>query len=182
MRVKSTDNKLYFTSGTASTRKGGEKIPVEYIHYNDPKCGSYIDPKGFLVLPNFNSISGDIEERFALYIVNGAVEIDTLANVETVVNNFCKNATVSATGVTISGCLVGTVLDGTPNTRQLTATVLPAGALQTGTWTSSVPTRATVDSSGLVTYVGATAGDTTITFTSTDGAFTATCVITVTED
>ncbi len=182
MRVKSTDNKLYFTAGTASTRVRGEKIPVEYIHYNDPKCGSYLDPRGFLVLPNFNSVSGDSDERMALYIVNGATEIDTLANVETAVNNFCKNTAVSATSVVITGCLTGTVLDGTPNTRQLTATVLPTGAVQTGTWTSSVPTRATVSSTGLVTFVGATAGDTTITFTSTDGGFTATCVITVTEN
>ena len=180
MRVKSTDNKLYFTSGTATTRKGGEKVPVEFIYYNDPNCGYYIDPRGFLVLPNFNSVSGDKDERYALYIVNGAVEIDTLANVETAVNNFCLNSLVSATGATITGCLVGTVLD-VGETRQLTATVQPTGALQTGTWTSSVPTRATVNSSGLVTFVGATAGDTTITFTSTDGAFTATCVIEVTE-
>jgi uncharacterized protein YjdB len=179
MRVKSTDNKLYFTAGTASTRVRGEKIPVEYIHYNDPSCGSYIDPRGFLVLPNFNSVSGDIDERFALYIVNGAVEVDTLVNVTAAVNAFCLNTAISATGVTISGCLTDTDL--TEGTRQLTATVLPLGALQTGTWTSSVPTRATVSSTGLVTYVGATAGDTVITFTSTDGAFTATCTITVTE-
>lgn len=147
------------------------------------KCGYGINPKkGYIKLPNYNTISGDVDGGYGLYIVNGALEVDTIANIEAAINNFCKNTVVSATGVTISGCLVGTILDGTPNTRQLTATVLPAGALQTGTWTSSVPTRATVNSSGLVTYVGDTAGDTTITFTSTDGAFTATCVITVTQD
>jgi Bacterial Ig-like domain (group 2) len=165
------------------TKSGIPALQLKNALAEATKCGYGFNPKkGYIKLPNFNSLSGDIDGDVGLYIVNGAVEIDSIANVELAINNFCKNATVSATGVTISGCLVGTVLDGTPNTRQLTATVLPAGALQTGTWTSSVPTRATVDSSGLVTYVGATAGDTTITFTSTDGAYFATCVITVTED
>ena len=146
------------------------------------KCGNGINPKkGYIVLPNFNSVSGDVDERYGLYIVDGEAVYAPLAEVEAAINAFCTNSIVSATGVTISGCLTGTALDGTPATRQLTATVLPAGASQAGTWTSSVPTRATVNSSGLVTYVGATAGDTTITFTSTDGGFTATCVITVTE-
>ncbi len=181
MRYKATDNKLYFTRGTASTMVDNTKVPVDYIYYNDPSCGYYIDPRGFLVLPNFNSVSGDKNERYALYIVNGAVEVDTLANVETAVNNFCLNTAVSATGVTMSGCLTGISMEDVGETRQLTATVLPVGAVQTGTWTSSVPTRATVSSTGLVTYVGTTAGDTTITFTSTDGGFTATCIINVLE-
>lgn len=177
MRYKPTDKKLYFTAGTATTIEKGKKVPVDYIQYNDPNCGYYLDPKGFIVLPSFNSVSGDKEGPYALYIVNGSIEVDTLANVETIVNNYCKDTDVSATSAVITGCLTGTALES--GTRQLTATVLPSGAVQTGTWTSSVPTRATVNSSGLVTYVGDTAGDTTITFTSTDGGFTATCVITV---
>lgn len=175
MRVKSTDNKLYFTSGTATTRKGGEKVPVEFIYYNDPNCGYYIDPRGFLVLPNFNSVSGDKDERFALYIVNGSVEIDTLINVETIVNNYCKNTAVSATGVTITGCLPDIDL-ADEETRQLTAVVDPVGAIQTGTWSSSHPSRAYVSSTGLVTGDTGT-GSVVITFTSTDGGFTATCTI-----
>jgi uncharacterized protein YjdB len=176
MRFKSTDNKLYFTAGTASTIKQGQKVPVEYIHYNDPKCGSYIDPRGFLVLPNFNSISGDKDERMALYIVNGSIEVDTLANVITIVNGYCLDTDVSATSVVITGCLTDTELvEGA--TRQLTATVLPTGAVQTGTWSTDDELIATVSVGGLVTAVAE--GTVTITFTSTDGGFTASCVLTI---
>jgi len=134
------------------------------------ECGNGINPiKGYIVLDSFNTISGDRDERYGLYIVDGSIVVEPIADVIAAINAFCTNTVVSATGVTISGCQTGVVLDSTPATRQLTATVLPAGALQTGTWTSSVPTRATVNSSGLVTFVGDTAGDTTITFTSTDG-------------
>ena len=31
MRFKSTDNKLYFTAGTASTIKGGIKVPIYVV-------------------------------------------------------------------------------------------------------------------------------------------------------
>ena len=178
MRYKPTDKKLYFTSGTATTIEKGKKVPVNFIHYNDPNCGYYLDPKGFIVLPSFNSISGDKEGPYALYIVNGSIEIDTLANVETIVNNYCKDTDISATSATISGCLVGTPLVALA-TRQLTATVLPSGSIQTGTWSSSDEDVATVSIAGLVTAVAA--GTATITFTSTDGAFEATCVITVSE-
>jgi len=143
------------------------------------ECGIGINPlKGYIVLPNFNSVSGDRDGRVALYIVNGALEIGTVAEVEAAINSYCTNPIVSATGAIITGCLTDTDL--TEGTRQLTATVLPAGASQAGTWTSSVPTRAIVSPTGLVYHIGATVGDTVITFTSTDGAFTATCTITVT--
>jgi hypothetical protein len=165
------------------TKSGIPLQEIELALTEGAKCGMGINfKKGYITLPDYNSVSGDIDGYNAVYIVNGALVTAPVATVETAINNYCGNAAVSATGVTITGCLVGTPLDGTPATRQLTATVQPTGALQTGTWTSSVPTRATVSSTGLVTFVGATAGDTTITFTSTDGAFTATCVITVTED
>ena len=55
--------------------------------------------------------------------------------------------------------------------------MLPTGSLQTGTWASSTPGVATVNSSGLVTPVAD--GTTNITFATTDGGFVATCAITV---
>ncbi|WP_254919477.1 Ig-like domain-containing protein [Pantoea sp. VS1] len=60
-------------------------------------------------------------------------------------------------------------------TRQLTAR---CSRDRTGTWTTSDAMKATVSSTGLVTAVGA--GTATITFTSTDGGYTATCAVTVT--
>lgn len=64
-------------------------------------------------------------------------------------------------------------------TLQFTANVLPSGAVQTVTWTSSDPTKATINSSsGLATAVAD--GTTTITATSTeDGAVVGTSELTV---
>ena len=64
-------------------------------------------------------------------------------------------------------------------TSQLTKQVLPEDAtVQTVTYVSSDPTKATVSAGGLVT--GVAAGTTTITATTTSGAKTDTCVVTVT--
>jgi uncharacterized protein YjdB len=156
------------------TKSGIPLQEIELALTEGAKCGMGINFKrGYITLSDYNSLSGDIDGYKALYIANGSIEIDTIANVETILNNYCKNAAVSATGATITGCTVGAIMQGT--TVQLTAVVLPTGALQTGTWTTSDALVATVSSTGLVT--AATGGSATITFTSTDGAFTATCVI-----
>ncbi|MFK2910803.1 phage tail tube protein [Pseudomonas sp. 3HC3] len=64
-------------------------------------------------------------------------------------------------------------------TRQLAASALPSGAAQNVTWSSSAPSIATVNSSGLVT--GVAAGSAVITATSvSDPTKTATSAITVT--
>ena len=64
-------------------------------------------------------------------------------------------------------------------TSQLTKQVLPSDAtVQTVTYVSSNPAKATVSAGGLVT--GVAAGSTTITVTTTSGAKTDTCVVTVT--
>jgi len=148
----------------------------EALQHNT-KCGAGIDPiKGIVVLPNYNSTSGDIDGYHAVYIVDGELRNDPVELVRGDVQGFICNPLVSATGVVISGCPTGDVLsDADP--IQLTATVQPTGASQAGAWTSSVVGVATVSSSGLVTIVGD--GTTVITFTSTDGGFTTTCSITV---
>lgn len=69
-------------------------------------------------------------------------------------------------------------LDSDGETLQLTKSVYPSGASQAGTWSTSNGAIATVSVGGLVTAVGN--GTVTITFTSTDGGFTDTSVITVT--
>lgn len=80
-------------------------------------------------------------------------------------------ASVSVTPSTSSGAVGTTVL--------LTANILPADATdKTGVWSSSDQTKATVNSSGLVTRVAT--GTATITFTSNDGAKNGTSAITVT--
>ncbi|QGF21971.1 Ig domain-containing protein [Erwinia phage Midgardsormr38] len=84
--------------------------------------------------------------------------------------------TVPATGVTVTPATTSLAVGAT---RQLTGTVLPADATdKSGTWTTSDATKATVSSTGLVT--GVAAGTATITFTSTDGAFTGSTAATIT--
>lgn len=84
---------------------------------------------------------------------------------------------VPVTGVTVAPT-AASVAEGA--TTQLTATVAPADATTKAlTWSSSDTSVATVNASGLVT--GVNAGSATITATTTDGSFTATSAITVTE-
>lgn len=64
-------------------------------------------------------------------------------------------------------------------TQQLTPTVLPANAsVKTVTYVSSTPAVASVSSTGLVTAL--TVGSTNVTCSTTDGAKTAICAVTVT--
>jgi len=62
-------------------------------------------------------------------------------------------------------------------TWQLIASVVPANSIKTVTWSSSNSSIATVNSTGFVT--GIAAGNATITVTTQDGNFTATCQITI---
>lgn len=142
------------------------------------ECGAGFDlDYGFVILPDFNGDSGDIDRYVGLYIVDGELVIDTVDNVKAAICAFRSNDFVSATSVTLSGC-TGISPMGEGDTAQLTAVVSPTGALQTGTWITSDAAVATVSSTGLVT-AGGTSGEVTITFTSTDGGFSAFCNITI---
>jgi uncharacterized protein YjdB len=85
-------------------------------------------------------------------------------------------SSVAVTGVTVSPTSASLSVGG--NT-QLSATIAPTNATtQTVSWKSSNTAVATINSSGLVTAIGA--GSATITVTTTDGSKTATCAVTVT--
>lgn len=84
--------------------------------------------------------------------------------------------TVHVTGVSVNPT-TASIEQG--STVQLTETVTPSNASDTSvSWSSSNTSVATVNSSGLVT--GVSAGSATITVTTTDGGYTATCAVTVT--
>ncbi len=158
------------------TKSGISQRELKLALKEGTECSWGIDPiLGLLVLPDYNSVSGDVDRTVGVYIADGAVVIEPIATATQKIKGYCSNKFVSATGVTITGCVVG-ALEALA-TRQLTAVVTPTGALQTGTWVSSDPTKATVSSTGLVT--GVAAGSTTITFTSTDGGLTANCDVIV---
>lgn len=82
---------------------------------------------------------------------------------------------ISVTGVSLDKSSATLTVGGT---TQLTETVAPSGATNKNvTWSSSDEAVATVSDSGLVTAVGV--GSATITVTTVNGSFTATCAITV---
>jgi uncharacterized protein YjdB len=90
----------------------------------------------------------------------------------------CAVTVVTSVAVTGVGLNQSTAFLATGSTLQLTATLSPTNATNTAlTWSSSVPAKATVSSSGLVTAVAA--GTTNIVVTTTDGSFTATCAVSV---
>ncbi len=83
---------------------------------------------------------------------------------------------ISVTGVSLNKNST-TIAEG--STETLTATITPSNALdQAVTWSSNAPGVATVSSSGVVT--AESAGNATITVTTHDGSYTATCTVTVT--
>ena len=85
---------------------------------------------------------------------------------------------VAVTGVSLNKTSATIFTGSIGNTVQLAPTIAPANATITEVnWTSSDETKATVSSTGLVTAVAV--GTATITVTTTDGSFTATCAITV---
>ena len=87
-------------------------------------------------------------------------------------------ATVPVTGVSLNK---DSLALGVGDSETLTATVKPEDATnQAVTWTSSNSTVATVDQNGVVTAVAP--GTATITVTTADGGFTATCTVTVRPD
>ena len=84
--------------------------------------------------------------------------------------------TVHPTGVSVSPTTASIEVG---ETVQLTETVAPSNATDKSvSWSSSNTAVATVNSSGVVT--GVSAGSATITVTTTDGSYTATCAVTVT--
>lgn len=121
-KINPNDRKLYFARGVASRFSNGQKIAVEEIVYNDPNCGYYIDPRGFLVLPNFNSVSGDIDDKRALYIVDGVATVGVLSAVEDIICGFNNNAIISSPSPTPSVTKTPTVTPTSSITPSVTRT------------------------------------------------------------
>ena len=82
------------------------------------------------------------------------------------------------TGVTLNQTAISFYSNTSTKTANLTATIAPSGAADKAvSWQSSNASVATVDASGLVTAVGN--GTATITVTTNDGGYTASCTVTV---
>lgn len=115
-------------------------------------------------------------------VVTGVSAGDATITVTTVDGSFTATCgvTVEAATVAVTGVAVSPTSDSIAvgETLTLTATVAPENATNKAvTWSSSEATVASVED-GVVT--GVAAGDATITVTTVDGSFTATCEVTVT--
>lgn len=121
-----------------------------------------ISPQGLLIARAPGVTKGRVE------VVDGGVYK------EFVINSF--GLYVQPTSVTIAPVTPSKIVG---QTQQFTPTVVPANSSNKAVnWTSSDPTKATINSSGLATAVAA--GTTTITATTVDGAKVGTTVLTVT--
>ena len=130
----------------------------------------------------WTSSNTDVATVSTTGLVSGVAPGSATITVTTQDGNFTATslitvAAIPVTSVSVSPTTSTIVIGGT---RQLTATVLPANATNKSvTWSSSNAAVATVNSSGLVT--GIAAGSATITVTTQDGNFTASCEITVSD-
>ena len=102
--------------------------------------------------------------------------------VKTIDGNFTASCLVTVGNVPVTGVTLdkNNLSISTGQITQLTATVFPVGASNSAvTWSSSDPAVASVDDIGRVT--GIKEGTATITVTTVDGNFTASCIVTVTK-
>ncbi len=108
-------------------------------------------------------------------VVKNASGVSVISNAATLTVQ-AKPASVPVTGVTLNKTALSLTVGGT---ETLTATITPDNATNKNvTWSSDTPSVASVNN-GVVTAVGA--GKATITVTTGDGSFTATCAVTVEE-
>jgi len=148
-KINPRDNKLYFGRGVASRIKGNTKIPVEFIEYNDPSCGSYIDARGFLVLPNFDSASGDEIGKRAMYFVDGSPVYSTVPQAIAALCGYAENEIVASPTPTPTKTVTPTVTK-TPSvtpTITVTPSITPT-VTATVTVTPSITPSVTVTPSG----------------------------------
>ena len=113
-------------------------------------------------------------------VVTGVSVGTAVITVTTVDGGFTATSNITVNPVLVTGVSLNrstTSLD-VGNTETLIATVMPVNATNPGvTWSSNNTAAATVSQSGLVTAVGP--GTATITVTTADGGFQATCTVTV---
>jgi endoglucanase len=127
-----------------------------------------------------NTAAASVSSSGVVTGVNAGTAIITVKTVDgafTATSNVTvTNINVPVTGVSVSPATLSLIQG---QTSTLTATVTPSNATNKNvTWSSSQPSFATVNSSGVVTAVAA--GSSIITVTTVDGGFTATSSVTVT--
>ena len=155
---------------TISIRKEGDNWVV---YFNDTVISSAEYMEGF----DQATFNADMETAFSEFTSGSSTGNGYFVNYADETNTGFVSYFKTLTTGTVSIDGNSTVKVG--ETVQLTATVSPSMAAQTGTWSSSDTSVATVDENGVVT--GVKEGTVTITFTTDDGA-SASYDITVTNE
>jgi hypothetical protein len=148
----------------------------------------------YMVSPGVTISEGGLAGGLVGNVV-GINVVDSYRDVSQLIERFCNRLSYGITylggetnslGDIMGGAVTSVTLNRNSttiyigNTQLLFATILPVFATNRAvTWSSSNPSVATVNNSGRVTAI--TEGTTTITVTTIDGGFTATCEVTVTE-
>ena len=107
--------------------------------------------------------------------------VDNVGRTSSVYTKTIQSGSIKVTGITLANKTL-TKTSTTNPTVTITPTITPSNATNKGvTWSSSNPGVATVNTSGVVTYVSV--GTTTITATAQDGSgVKGTCIVTCSED
>ena len=107
--------------------------------------------------------------------------VDNVGRTSSVYTKTIQSGSIKVTGITLANKTL-TKTSTTNPTATITPTITPSNATNKGvTWSSSNPGVATVNTSGVVTYVSV--GTTTITATAQDGSgVKGTCIVTCSED
>ena len=132
------------------------------------------------------SLSWESSDENVVTVADGVVTVvgegEATITVTTADGGFTATCTVTVAGIKVTGVTLDkqtlSILLDSGETKTLVATVAPADAADKRiSWASSDESIATVNENGVVTAVAA--GTTTITVTTIDGGYTATCEVTV---
>ena len=160
--------------------------PVTSVALNKTNLALHVGESETLVatvVPSDAELTWESNNPSVASVINGTVK--ATENGTAIITVKSKDGNKSATcKVTVTTAVTGVSLNKTTlslasgQSEMLVATVLPTSASDKSvTWTSSKPSVATVNSSGVVTAVSV--GTAVITVTTTDGGFTAECTVTV---
>ncbi|MBQ8101064.1 MAG: Ig-like domain-containing protein, partial [Paludibacteraceae bacterium] len=172
-RVKNCIQVQALTAGNSDRDNYIDVYKIEYDVSEQPSLGDIVGQDHSTGNPAILSVASlDASQEYAVvvYCVNAGSSNSSFYELA------LTYPTIAVTGVTLDKSEI--TLAGLSDSEQLTATIAPANATNKQlTWTSADETIATVSSEGLVTPVAG--GTTTITVTTADGSFTATCSVTV---